>query len=108
MAAEACLLERAPANADRAAGTLSLRTDIRDQETLECREVARSACSQHHFKEALLLRRTRGDARMARHLITRSGDKLPHVCFFHAKDVGNLAVGIVERLSKHVRGALTR
>ena len=37
---------------------------------------------------------------------SRSGDELPRVGFFDPKDGRNLPVWIVERLSKHVRGAL--
>jgi hypothetical protein len=39
-------------------------------------------------------------------MLPRSGDDLPRVGFFDPKDVCNLAVGIVEGLSKYVRRAL--
>jgi hypothetical protein len=73
--------------------SLSCARSDGDQETLEPREIACSARGQYHVEEASLLGRTRGRARLARQVITRSRNELPHARLFHAKDVCNRAVG---------------
>ena len=62
--------------------------------------------SDKGLQEAPLLARTDGCVPAIRDMFTGTGDKLADVCLLHLQDVGDLAVGVIERFTQNIRGTI--
>jgi hypothetical protein len=82
--------------------------NVGDQHTFQPREFTRPRGRRDRTKQPLLRCRTDGRASTPRQMLPCSGDELPRVGFFDPKNLSNFPVGITERLSEHIRRALSR
>ena len=83
-------------------------SDLRRKETFEADNVAVLGCCDESMEKMSWLRRARADPAAITDVLPSASDHLPRVGLFKPKDVRDVAVWIVERLSKNEGGLFGR
>ena len=76
---------------------------MRRQEAFEAGDVAMPGCREERVEKTFVLGRTRGHPSAISDVLARASHHLPRVGHFEPEEVRDVAVRVVERLSKDVR-----